>query len=80
MTWCDCGAETIVALTPAGRAVDLDVDPVWASSPSQYRGKFILGVAGRSGAVPHATPAIPFLDGTSDGRGGPFRREHQCPF
>jgi hypothetical protein len=75
---CDCGAETIGALTPGGRLVDLDVGHVWVRPGEHWPPVFRLGVAGGGGgpAVPHATPVLEFEAPLRPA--GPFRKEHQC--
>lgn len=75
----DCGAEVIEALTPAGRAVKLDVEHVWVLPEERWPADcFVLAVAGRRHAVPQAIPAVEILERRRDSRSGPFRREHAC--
>lgn len=82
MTCLTCHHETIVALTPGGRVVDVEPDPVWARVDEPLpRGLFIIGVAGRPPLTPHATPVIGLVDRERYTRGehvGPFRKEHRC--
>jgi hypothetical protein len=71
-----CGAATIVALTPSGRAIDLEFDHVFVMPHELFPpGIFILGASGgRNGpAVAHGV-----VDRAPNGRSGPFRREHVC--
>lgn len=78
-----CGAETYEALTPSGRCVELDVDPVWVAPGHPWPlSAFIVGVMGGDGGpmVPAATPALELLyEPDSNGRSGPFRTQHFCP-
>jgi hypothetical protein len=77
-----CQHETIAALTPGGRVVDLEPDPVWVKADRPFPSHlFILGVAGRPPLTPHATPVVELADRERYTRGehaGPFRKEHRC--
>jgi hypothetical protein len=77
----NCGSETIVALTPAGRVVDLEFDHVFVRPDERWpSGVFILGVSGGGGdaAVAQATPALELNDRKPQRPSGPFRRAHIC--
>lgn len=78
---CVCGKETVVALTPGARAVELEWDEhIYVADGAPWpRRAFIVGVSGgpNGPVVPCATPALEFVDRRA-GVSGPFRREHLC--
>lgn len=76
-----CGVETLIAVAPGGRAVELDADHVWIGADDPWPVHlFSIGVApGGGGRLrPYAVPAIEFLDRQNGRPSGPYRRAHSC--
>lgn len=78
---CDaCGVPTIPAVTPGGRAIDLEFDHVFVAKGAPWpTWVFILGAQiGHGGRVfALGSPALE-LDRNPNGRSGPFRHAHAC--
>jgi hypothetical protein len=69
----ECGQPTVAALTPGGRSIELDLEPVWVPKGGVW--PTWIFTLDREADV--ATPALE-LERNANDRSGPFHRAHVC--